>query len=271
MDNLTKEFMKQVKSSRKYNTISDEIVLREIRDYLIKNPIKEITKQDIKKIRNQLHLSYASFQTKKKKKIKDYLSELRQNPNDISITDKLLSVTLSTKERLDNYREIYTKIFQITGKPKTITDLGCGFNPFSYPFMGLKELTYYAYDINEQDIDCLNEYFKIMGQRGLKGGAGILDLRDLRQISKLPFTHIIFLWKIIDIIDINNHKPGESLIKQLTSKTKFIAASFATKTITGKQMNFPERKWFELMLKRNNLAFKTLKTNNEIFYVIISR
>ena len=33
-------------------------------------------------------------------------------------------------------------------------------------------------------------------------------------------------------------------------------------------MNKPKRKWFELMLERNNLKFKKFKTDNEVFYVI---
>jgi hypothetical protein len=33
-------------------------------------------------------------------------------------------------------------------------------------------------------------------------------------------------------------------------------------------MNFPNRKWFELMLERNSLKFQIITTDNEIFYVI---
>lgn len=265
---LINNLLAEVKQNKKYSSISDEIIKNEINNYLKKNPIKKITKQDIKEIRNQLHKSYASFQTKKKNKISIYLDELKQNPDDKNITTKLLSITLSTKERLKNYQYIYKEIFKITGKPKVIIDLGAGFNVFSYPLMNFSMVEYYSYDINEKDIEFLNEYYKIMKSKGLYGKAAILDLRDLRQISKLPSTDIIFLFKLIDIIDKENHKPSEELIKQLIPKTKFIIASFATKTITRKQMNFPNRKWFELMLERNNLKFHIIKTDNEIFYII---
>jgi len=82
------------------------------------------------------------------------------------------------------------------------------------------------------------------------------------------FSDVIFLFKVIDIIDKKNHKHSEQLIKQLLQKTKFIVASFATKTITRKNMNFPNRKWFELMLNRNSIKFKNIKTDNEIYYII---
>ena len=268
MDNLTQNILTQVKQNKKYKSISDIIVLNEIKNYLGKNRITKISKQDIKEIRNSLHKSYASFQTKKKNKIQKYLDELKQNTNNPEITNKLLSITLSTKERLNNYKKIYKEIFNITGKPKIILDLGAGFNVFSFPLMNLSMAEYYSYDINETDINHLNQYFQIMKSQGLYGKAGILDLRDSREISSLPSSDMTFLFKVIDIIDKENHKQSEELLKQLIKKTKFIIASFATKTITRKSMNFPNRKWFELMLDRNNLKFQTITTDNEIFYVI---
>ena len=275
------EILRQVKENKKYKTFADSVVKKEIDKYIKQKKVKEITKQDIKKIRAKLHLKYASFQTKKKKKRILYINELRQlleirNPsfkdlNNIKeINNKLLSMTISTKERIKDYKKIYKQIFKITGKPSSIIDLGSGLNPLSYPYMNINKLDYSAFDIDEEDIKFLNQYFKIMKSHGLNGKAAILDLQDKLQISKLPSTDIIFLFKVIDIVNQSekNYKASEELIKQITLKTKFIVASFPTKTITRKEMNYPARKWFELMLQRNNLDFKIIKTNNEIFYVI---
>jgi len=265
------DLLMNVKSNRKYSSISDEIIINEIKSYLSKNNknnMTEISKQDIKEIRNSLHKSYASFQTKKKNKISTYLDELKQNPTENVVSNKLLSITLSTKERLDNYQYIYKEIFKLTGKPKIVLDLGAGFNLFSFPFMNISMLEYYSYDIDDKDIGYLNEYYEIMKDKGLYGKAAILDLRDLKQVSNLPSSDMIYLFKVIDLLDKDSHKPSEELLKRLIKKTKFIVASFATKTITRKQMNFPNRKWFELMLERNKLKFTIINTDNEIFYVI---
>jgi len=271
---IIQELLNKIKTSKKYKSIADEIIIKEINDYLNKNKIKNISKYDIKQIKKSLHMNYASFQTGKKNKTSKYLDDLKNkidnNENINEETRKLLSVTLSTKERFDDYKKIYSQIFQITGKPKTIIDLGCGFNVFSYPLMNLNELTYCAYDINEEDIDYLNKYFKIMKPLGLAGKSAILDLRNLSKILYLPSSDIIFLFMVIDVIDKDNHKNSEELIRQLMDKrkAKYIVASFATKTFGRKQMNFPKRKWFELMLKRIGLRFQTIQTNNEVFYVI---
>jgi len=284
---LIKKILEQVKKHKKYSSISDDVVLDEIKKHLKSNPdltliegkVESIRKpsgclrQLIKDIRKELHLSYSSFQTKKKSQRQRYLQELKENSDnwiDDESTKKLLSITLSTKERLNDYKKLYKQIFEITGKPSSIIDLGCGLNPISFPYMRLERVKYLAFDIDEDDKNFLNDYFKIVNSHKLSGRAEILNLRNTSSVSNLPTTDIIFLFKVIDVIDKKNHKLSEEIIKKLIKKSKFIVASFATKTITRKKMNFPKRKWFELMLSRNNLKFKTIETENEIFYVIFS-
>jgi len=266
------EILNKIKQNKKYKTISDDIIKQEIKAYLKSNPdiinISKVNKQTIKDIRARLHRIYSSYQTKKRKKRNLYLQELKQNSNNIEIQKKLLSITISTKERLDNYPDLYKQIFKITKKPKTIIDLGCGMNPLSYPLMNLKKVNYYAYDIDVEDIDFLNKYFKIMGNQGLNGKAAILDIRNLPKVSKLPSSEIVFMFKLVDLIDAKHKKISEQLVKLLIKKTKFIVSSFATSTLSRKPMNLPKRRGFELMLQRNNLKFKTIKISNEIFYII---
>jgi len=57
--------------------------------------------------------------------------------NKKSIT-RILSLHRSTQERLPYY-ETFFKTLLTNIKPKTILDLGCGFNPFAYKLMNLKK------------------------------------------------------------------------------------------------------------------------------------
>ncbi len=265
------KLLSQIKSNKKYSSLADSIVRKEIQNYLKSNPNAPINnRQTIKEIRARLHKLYSSFQTKKKNKSDKYLGELQtllDKQGTVSqvneITHKLLSFTISTKERLKDYPSIYFNIFQITKKPKIIIDLGAGFNPFSYPLMKMQKLTYYAYDINKKDIESLNKYFKIMKTQRLTGKAEILDITELKKLKQLPNSDIIFMFKLLDLL---TPKVSEEIIKSLINKTRFIITSFPTKTITRKPMKFPKRKGFELMLKRNNLNFKKFETENEVFY-----
>jgi len=269
---MEKQLLEQVKAHKKYKNLDNNLVIEEIKQYLKSNPKATINKQTIKDIRAKLHRLYSSYQTKKKKKAEDILDELTINLNNSGklkeITNQLLSLTLSTKERLNDYQILYKQIFKITGKPKTIIDLGAGLNLLSYPLMNLSSLKYLSYDINNEDIKLLNKYFKIMKPRGLNGKASILDVRNINDIARLPNSDVVFMFKLIDLIDTKKKKISEELIKTLIKKTQFIVASFATQTLTRKSMKLPQRRGFELMLERIGLSFKTIKTSNEIFYVV---
>ncbi len=271
------EILEKVKQNKKYKTISNEIIIEEIQKYFKSNPQQKtsnkINKQTNKHIRAKLHKLYSSYQTKNKKHQDVYLQELKIAVNKksktqiLTSTNKLLSLTLSTKERLEDYKDIYKQIFKITKKPKTIIELGCGFNPLSYPYMALENLIYYTYDLDNQDIKFLNNYFKIIKPLGLNAKAKILDIRNINKLAKLPNSDIVFMFKLIDLL---TTKQSEQIILSLLQKqkTKFIILSFALKTITRKSMNKPKRKWFELMLSRNNLKFQIFQTDNELFYVV---
>lgn len=56
MENI--QILNQVKQNKKYKTLSDELILSEIKEYLNKNNHKKIIKQDIKHIRSKLHRAY---------------------------------------------------------------------------------------------------------------------------------------------------------------------------------------------------------------------
>jgi len=268
METITNQLLHEIKKNKKYSSISDEIIIEEINNHLKRNKIEKITKQDIKEIRNKLHRLYSSYLRGKKSKRNKLLEELKENPSNLNILNQILLTSVSAKERLDDYKSLYEKIFLITGKPKIIVDIGCGLNPISFLYMNLEKIDYYCYDIDNEDMNFLNEFFKIMNPYGLNGKAAILNAKDVDKIKQIPNGDIIFLWKLIDLINTKDAKPGEELIKVLMQKTKFIVASFATKTIGGKPMNLPRRKGFELMLERNNFRFETIKTRNEIYYII---
>ncbi|MBS3093431.1 hypothetical protein J4456_02515 [Candidatus Pacearchaeota archaeon] len=273
------ELITKIKQNKKYNSIADNIIKKEIQRYIQKNK-EPVTKKDIqiliKNVRAQLHRLYASYQTKKKSQIQLLLGKLKSaiHDNDSEkikdCTNELLSITISTKERLPKYKEIYEKIFEITGKPKIICDFGSGLNPFSIPLINIPHVAYYAYDIDEKDVTILNDYFQIM-KHSVDGKAEVIDLEYINW-KKIPTSDLILMFKVIDLIDTKSKRKNkiseEIIINALNGKTKNVIASFATRTLTRKPMNLPRRIGFEKMLERNKLQFQTFSIENEIFYVI---
>jgi len=254
---MKQSLFEQIKNSKKYKDLSDEIIRKEIKEYLRKNPDSKRykNKKIVKDIKAELHKLTGRFQIKKRKKKQEYL-----NKKDY---EGILSTNLSTKERLKDYDKLYSLIFSTTGRPKIILDIGCGINPCSYPIMKIKS-KYLAYDINQGDIDFVNEFFK---KFNIKGKAEILDLRDIDNVKKLPKADLCLMFKIIDPLEKGKgHKLSEKIIKNL--KCKYIVASFATKTISRKPMKYPYRGWFERMLNRNKFKWEKINTNSEVYYIV---
>ncbi len=167
----------------------------------------------------------------------------------------------STRERLPLYRQLYQKIWEITGKPESILDLGCGLNPLSFQFMGLDDVTYHAYDVDEQIAAVINKFFRT------KKIGGMASVRDVTTASDFPPTDICFLFKMTDILEKGKgHKATEAMITKIPAK--FIVVSFPTVTMSGKPMNFPRRRWIELMCARLGHTFTVLQFSREIFYVV---
>lgn len=268
-EDIYKNFIKKIKENKKYSSISEDVIIIEIKNYMRKYQTDLYDEKfAIKMIRRQLHRFYSSYQTKGKKKINNLLEILEKDKENLDVINEILSTTIATKERLEKYSNIYKKIFEISKEPSSITDLGCGLNPISIPYMQLKNLKYNAYDIDEEDVNLLNKFFKIMN---INGKAEILDLRNLEKLKKIEKSDMIFMFKVYDLIVPKTKKfkkIGEDIINIIKDKAEFLVVSFATKTLTRKSMNLPRRIGFEMMLDRNNLKYDFIQTDNEIYYVV---
>ena len=161
---------------------------------------------------------------------------------------------ISSKERNEDFLKNLISMLDA----KSILDLGCGLNPLS---IASKDLKYFASDIDEESLGIVKEFFI---KKGIKGKVFFADLR--KPNSNLPRADLCLMLKLFDVLESNGNKLAESLVK--SSKCRYILASFATKTLSGKPMNHPQRGWIERMFSRLNYPFIFYKTKNEIFYLI---
>lgn len=154
-----------------------------------------------------------------------------------------------------DYSGLYEKIFSITGEVKSILDIGCGLNPLT-----LKNYQYYAYDIDKDVLSKVKKHFK---KNNIKSE---VKEKNFFVDFKYPKADVCFLFKVLRLIDFKGHKNAEKILKSLD--VKWIVASFATKTISGRRMNYPRVGWFEILLKRLKWKYEKFYWQNESFYVI---
>ena len=243
-----------------------------LRELLEKNfhPKSAAYKQVVKKVREQLRRSYGLFRGEKKAKEREELMELLSGKNwTHQQLGRLLLSHASTKERWQIYPELYRRLFDITGEPGKILDLGCGLHPLSFSFMKLKKLHYHALDISEGEVKILKQFFSALEKNNpqFQGKAEVWDITETARLSLLPEHDLCFLLKMTDILDKGRgHRKTEEVIKAV--RASFIVVSFPTVTMSGKKMNYPRRRWIELLCNRLGYAYDLIEFPTEIFYVV---
>lgn len=242
-----KELIKKIKNKKELksldNSFIEKLLLNE--DINLNFRSREF-KEFLKRIRKRLHDIYGVFSLGDKWKL---LNGLKKNPS-LENHRKILRLHRSTKERLDCYEEIYRKI----GKIDSLLDLGCGLNPFSYPWMNVKK--YIASELSKEDCEFIKEYFKIMNINGK------VVKYNLLENNKYLEADVCFLFKLLDSLEELEKGISEKLLRRL--KCKKIIVSFPTKTLSGKKLNKRRLKWFENLIKN----YEIFEIENEIFYII---
>ena len=231
------ELIYEINKTKKYSSLYQPFLKRICSEEFVKY---KKDKDKLKAVKNRLHIIYGAFFIN----IKDY------NQNINAITDKketneieILKLHASTNERLPSIDEFYKFIFDNlnnnikTEEINSILDIGCGFNPFSLPFIyshhnrhshsRLPNLKYYyALDIDLKLAGILNEYFK---NTGLPPLAGCIDVMTENPKQR---ADIAFLFKLIPTIENCKKGRGYELISQIDAK--YITVTFPVKTLCGK-------------------------------------
>ena len=273
--------IENIKQKKELREVSDTFVRDQLFQYFLRAPRMIFSlensrsaqyKQIIKEMRAILRRVYGLFRVEQgaaeRRELVEKIATLSL-PEQAVYIPRILATHSSTKERLAHYEELYQKIWKITGKPTKIIDLGCGINPFSIPLMDLPQLQYYAYDISEDEIGLLQQFFKQEHRLNLafKGVAEILDVLHFAAVEKLKQVDVCFLFKMTDVLDRGKgHKVTEEVLRRVPAK--FVVVSFATRTMSGKKMTAPRRRWMEWLCQRLGWKYTIVEIPNELFYVI---
>ncbi len=239
-------------------------------DTLIHTKSKEF-KMLLKLTRERMRRTYGLFRARDSSELDEALSAYLKNPS-VRNVQTLLGLHESTKERKPIYPTLYSDIFssivRLRGQEYKqgvrIVDLACGLNPISVSVAPLKVIKYVGYDINTKEIDVLNHFFSSRKKNSVQQWLAIVG--DIRS-CEIEKGDVAFCFKILDVIDRNSgHTRSETLLSRIPCR--FVVASFATKTMSGKPMTAPKRRWMEWLCHRLGWAFEILEFENEIFYII---
>ncbi|MCA9496231.1 MAG: hypothetical protein KC589_04780 [Nanoarchaeota archaeon] len=285
-EKLVNLFLSEIKSKKQIESLEDNFILEKLEKYFLRNGDirKKIElefklknekivkskyfKEIVKKIREEIGIIYGCFLTKdfgKKEKILETINKIDIEHEELN---GLLKLHKSTRERIDFYEEIYSKIF-LWYKPNQIGDLACGLNPISILFMKKyleKYPKYFASDLNPKDMNYLNFFFH---KFDLKAKAKSYDITNLKILEDKNFIEcdLVFLFKAIDSFESVKKNISKELLKGI--KSKRVVVSFPRKSlVSGKNFKEERRNWFFNFLKEMNWNYETFEVENEMFILI---
>lgn len=245
-ETIFKHVLMNLSNKPRYNAFDEEIIKSIFEELISKNPklfnkVMQVKNLDRSKYFKQF-LSLAK--TKLYKKSAMYF----RGEKHLSITERqMFPQTVVDFLKEHNVRKVL--------------DLGCGLTPVIFPFDEINIESYLAFDLNKQVVERVNLFFK---EKKYNGAAEQKDF--VKYLDDLPETDVVFLFKVLDLIEDKGHKLAETIVKKL--KAKYLIVSFPLNTLSGKPMRFTRRIWLEKMLKRLDLEFCYKKEKNEIFYFV---
>ncbi len=263
--NLIQSLIKKIQSSRKYRdrglspTTIEDLIRQEA-------PGQNSEKRLLKAVRRKLHNIVAPYLGEPDYQVwRAELSRLPSNqphhPDVENFCHNMLTEHASTKERLPFLDQIYSAIFDLTGKPDILLDLACGLHPLSFPWMALSSSThYYAYDIIQPRIDFINTFFEHVGLLPLAANQDILA--NPPQVE----ANLAFFFKEAHRFEKRQHGCNQNFWRSL--KVKTLIVSLPVENLDGTHSLLDQHR----RLVQNNLSpdksFQELMIGNEVFFLI---
>jgi 16S rRNA (guanine(1405)-N(7))-methyltransferase len=177
----------------------------------------------------------------------------------------------STRERLPILDQFYTDIFEITGQPSLLLDLGCGLNPLALPWIDRippqgsgqsPGIRYVPLDIDADRVRFLNRYLALAGLEPLARCQDILshppnDAADVALLLKMSPT-------------LERQDPGATLglIEQLAAP--YVVVSFAVKSLGGREKGMVEyyQQQFLGWLRDRQWPAEKLAFDSELVFIV---
>ena len=176
--------------------------------------------------------------------------------------ERMLSRHASTRERLPLTRmdALYAKLFETTGRPRSVLDLACGINPV---YLGARGIRTTGVDISGEAVAVVNAFGS---NYGLPVDAVCADLlcgglpRDRHDVA--------LLFKALPLLE--RQQAGAAARVMGGVNAGYLVVSFPTRSLGGKNVGMAAHytQWMEARLPANRAVAGRFETENELFYIL---
>jgi 16S rRNA (guanine(1405)-N(7))-methyltransferase len=250
---------KQIVESPKYADLSHDTIMRICMEYL---PRYKNQKEVLKAVKKQLHIIHGAFFPEKcHARAMELIADGRLS--DLELSLKLMELHPSTKERLPSLNKFYELLTPYVREAKTVLDIGCGFHPCAFPFMGMNTgVLYHAGDI---DLGTVNVVQAFLQRMHIACDARILDAAE-----KLPVENmdVAFLFKLVPVLEQQKKGLAYRLLESLHAKTAVI--TFPIRSLSGHKKDMEQfySSQFEQNLPEGFAILKKETVGSELVYIV---
>ncbi len=222
--------VRNLRQSRKYRHLCEETLVRVAAWSMLRN---RGFRKTLKAAKSKLHQVYGAYFDQvdfaEVEELIDGLSASVSAEARLAACRNLLRQHRSTAERLPFLEGLYGEIWSAIGRPRSIVDLACGFNPFALPWMDVDPcVNYRAYDIDHRLVSCINTFFARLNQAG---GAQCTDI-----LTRTPALEgdVVFLFQSIPCLEHTRRDASLELLRK--SGAPYVVASFPSRSFCGRNM-----------------------------------
>lgn len=173
--------------------------------------------------------------------------------------EEILQKHLSTRERFENYNEVYQRLLKNLPSKISVLDLGCGVNGVSYEILSefAKKVAYFGVESVGQLVELTNGFFE---KNKIKNAVVIKEsLFELDKIKKLIVQtqrpRIVFMFKVVDALESLERDYTKTFLKEIVPLVDRVAISFATESWFSRRKFHVQRTWIIEFIREQGWQF----------------
>lgn len=170
----------------------------------------------------------------------------------------------STAERVPHLPQFYRGIWELTGAPERLLDLGCGLGPLALPWMELPPAAHYtAVDVDRGALQAAEHTLRLVGQPH-----DIIE-RDLVTTPSDEPADVALLLKLVTTLDRQDPDAAARLVGRL--RVRHAVVSFTRRSLGGRSRGM-ERTYRERLARLSDAVgvaeVREASVDNELVFVL---
>jgi 16S rRNA (guanine(1405)-N(7))-methyltransferase len=217
---MTAEIVERVRRSSRYRGVDPALVARLAAEEL---PKARNADDAVKRVKRRLHQAVGAFHTPS-------AATAAWPAGDPSALRQACLAAMarhaSTRERLPHLDTFFPGIWEHTGVPGRVLDLGCGLNPLALPWMGIGPATYHVVDVDAGTLETVRGFLTAVDQPHR------VEARDLVTGPPDDEADVALLLKLVTTLD--RQDPGAATRLVMGLHAGHAVVSFAARSLGGR-------------------------------------